>query len=107
MDEKTLLAKIYNMDENSKSALESYIDFLAYPDHEDEVVLRKKIECYSLYSNKIAGLISEIEVYKHDLPREIEGLLEMMFRMMSVLATTETRELKLRLCDKVLLVDHW
>lgn len=50
MDEKTLLAKIYNMDENSKSALESYIDFLAYPDHEDEDVLRKKIECYSLYS---------------------------------------------------------
>lgn len=55
-------------------------------------VLGKKEKIYKIYEENIAKLIADVEVYAHDLPRQISGCIETVFRMMGTAANSKEDE---------------
>lgn len=98
MTNDELLEQISKMDLQQRDALEKYVAFEIYPDEEDSEVATIKKRVYGEYSEVISGLVAKAEVYLHDLPKQICGLIEMIFRILTTSSAEEEKSNKIRLC---------
>lgn len=76
------------VDVNNKEKFQSFFTKEFYNDEindEEELKLRNIISDY--YSKDIAMLISYVEVYAHDLPNQLYGIIETITRMLSISPT--------------------
>ena len=98
MTDEELLKQILKMDTKQRKALEKYVEFEVYPDQEDLDVIAIKKKVYSKYSESISGLIAKAEVYLHDLPKQICGLIEMVFRILTTSSVEDEKSDEIKLC---------
>ena len=89
MTNEELLSVISNLENNQKLELEQLINFMISPDVEEPAFEKIKHRIYEQYSTTASQLIAKVEVYEHDLPNEIRGLIETSFRSLSASATVE------------------
>ena len=61
----------------------------------------KKLKVYKEYDAEISELIAKIEVYAHDLPRQVSGIIESLFVMLTSAASESTDSDELEWYDKI------
>ncbi|MBE6534827.1 MAG: hypothetical protein E7678_07705 [Ruminococcaceae bacterium] len=98
MSDEELLKQILKMDHKQREALEKYVEFEVYPDQEDIDVFEIKKNVYSKYSETISALVAKAEVYLHDLPKQVCGLIEMVFRILTTSAVEDKKSDEIALC---------
>ena len=77
---------IRNLNRPQRESLERYLLYQTYPDLDnDSDIVAKKEESYRLYSSNISKLIAKVEVYAHDLPIPIFGIIENIVKKIKVL----------------------
>lgn len=99
MTKESILNIISNMDTIHLKAIEEYLEHQMYPDDDDIKIKDKKYVIYHNYSTIIAELIAKIEVYLHDMPKQISGLIETTFRILSSASVEKNEENELTLYD--------
>lgn len=102
MTNEELLLIISDLDESQRQALEQYLEYLKIEDNEVACIQDKKMDIYNKYSTTIAYLIAKVEVCKHDLPRQVTGMIETIFRILSSASATEEQGRALSLYDVVM-----
>lgn len=102
MTDEKIFAFISSMDQKQHEALEKYLEHQMILDIEEVEVKKKKYAVYHEYADTIADLVAKIEVYAHDLPRQICGLIEMTFRILSVASVEKAKDKELILYDVAL-----
>lgn len=107
MTDEELLNQILKMDSKQRHALEKYVEFETCPDEEDPDVHKIKEQVYSEYSKTVAGLVAEAEVYLHDLPKQICGLIEMVFRILTTSSVEEEKSNEIELCNASLAYERF
>lgn len=84
---------IRNLNRPQRESLERYLLYQTYPDLDnDSDIVAKKEESYRLYSSNISKLIAKVEVYAHDLPIPIFGIIENIVRIHSIVEQIEDKE---------------
>lgn len=84
---------IRNLNRPQRESLERYLLYQTYPDLDnDSDIAAKKEESYRLYSSNISKLIAKVEVYAHDLPIPIFGIIENIVRIHSIVEQIEDKE---------------
>ena len=99
MSDEELLKQILKMDHKQRKALEKYVEFEVYPDQEDIDVFEIKKNVYSKYAKSISALVAKAEVYLHDLPKQVCGLIEMVFRILTTSAVEDKKSDEIALCS--------
>lgn len=102
MTNEELLLIISDLNERQRQALEQYLEYLKPEDNEVACIQDKKMDIYNKYSTTIAYLIAKVEVCKHDLPRQVTGMIETIFRILSAASATEEQGRELSLYDVVI-----
>ena len=91
MLKKKIFEIVSEMDNEQCQVLEKYLNHQLYVDAEDVDCRQQKSEIYQRYATTVAELIAKVEVYKHNLPRQISGMVEAIFRILTT-ASGETEK---------------
>ena len=96
MVDKELDEVVASLNGRQYEDLKKYLDYMLCPDDEEDAeVAAQKRDAYSAYKNKISDLIAKVEVYAHDLPFSIHGIIERIVQMHSLAELTEDRDQKI------------
>lgn len=97
MTDEKILELISGLNVKQRRSFEQYLEYQLVPDVEDVDIQKYKYSIYEKYATVISKLIAKIEVYVHDLPRKIVGILEMIFRILAAASgeKDKNREIKL------------
>ncbi len=98
MTNEELQSLISQLDTKQREALEKHIEFEAYPDIEKANLSNLKRKIYEKYAKVISDLVAKTEVYVHDLPKQICGLIETVFRILTTSSAEPDENDQIRLC---------
>lgn len=102
MTKEEIMEKVFNLEDKQIHELEAFLEYRFSPDEEDFIVLEKKRELYHKYIKSIAPKIAIVEVYCHNLPRQISGLIETIFRILAAASVEDDKDDEIKLYDVVL-----
>lgn len=78
---------VTSLNENQLNFVKKYIDY-HFSAESDTFDNEWKHSIYCDYAKTITGLLAKCEVFTHDLPRDIVGIIEIIFRLLT--STTQT-----------------
>jgi len=87
-------------------AVKQYVEY-HFTDDVDDCYPELKLDIYKKYTDILSALIAKYEVYCRDLPRDIVGIIEMIFRMLSSVALTDDTEKTKRAYDIILKCENY
>lgn len=93
---------IADLNQTQREALEKYLEYQTYLDEDDIEIASIKKDAYSLYKDTIAGLIAKIEVYSHDLPMPLLGIIDNIVRMHSHVPKTVERDKAIKEYEQII-----
>ena len=93
MTDDELCGVIQNLNPAQRTGLEKYLAYHIYDDVDDSDIEDIKRNAYNLYRSTISDLIAKIEVYAHELPIPVYGMIENVVRIHAILVQmTEKNE---------------
>ena len=90
--DNTIIAQLDTLSIEQKEKLLHYLQYVQCDDGENEDIIQRKKKIYETYANTIAQLVAKVEVYAHNLPRQISGLIETTFNIIDSTAADEDED---------------
>ena len=92
MTNEEILYKINRLDDIQRSEIEEHIEMESIADDLNNIIKEEKERIYNKYASDISESIAQIEIYAHDLPRQISGLIETIFDMLAIAAAENNED---------------
>lgn len=107
MTNEELYGLIQNLNQTQREKLEEYLKYQTYKDTDDLEIASVKGKAYDLYRNDISKLIAKIEVYAHELPIPIYGMVERIVHIHALAIQITEKEEAIRGYEQIILYEKF